>query len=406
MCIRDRLSLSGYGFFKGYNAFTGATASHTLKISDTSDLFYPLTDGPVREQLTTDFGNGLVSYDGAGYTTTNLDLSTLDVGEYRFAIDLKEDRYGIATTLPFNYAGDLPQDRVINGKFYEFERDADGIITMIVNYAILINPYPTTPTNQNVTVTATVTNWTLNETSHTFTENGSFTFIATDGNGGSASRTVTITHIDKVAPVITIEPYTTENIDTSLTVNATTNEGTLNASSHTFQNNGSFDFVATDAAGNVTTKTVTITNIAPRFVVDYSISSGAGTLSAKMNDVSIPTGTYLTNGSTVVFTAAPNTGYFLTQWTVNGAAVANNVTNSLSITNITASTTVTARFTMFGDVNNDGKLTTTDIVMLRRHLAGISTLDALMQVSGDFNQDGKISSTDIVLLRRRIAGVI
>jgi len=399
------LSLSGYGFFKGYNAFTGATASHSLKISDASDQYYPLADGPIREQVTTDFGSGLVSYDGAGYSSTNIDLSTLDVGEYRFAIDLKEDRYGISTTLPFNYAGDLPADHVIDGKFYEFERDGDGIITLIVNYAILINPYPTTPTNQDVTVTATVSNWTLNETSHTFTENGSFTFIATDGNGGSASRTVTITHIDKVAPVITIAPYTTENIDTSLTVNATTNEGTLNASSHTFQNNGSFDFVATDAAGNITTKTVTITNIAPRFVVDYSISSGAGILSGKMNDVSIPTGTYLTNGSTVVFTAAPNTGYFLTQWTINGVAVANNVTNTLSIANITASTTVTARFTMFGDVNNDGKMSATDVVILRRYLAGLSQLSEIDKIGGDYNRDGKVSTTDVVLMRRKLAGL-
>jgi hypothetical protein len=46
-----------------------------------------------------------------------------------------------------------------------------------------------------------------------------------------------------------------------VTVSVTTDEGMLNTTSHTFNENGSFTFIATDMAGNVTEKTVTITHI-------------------------------------------------------------------------------------------------------------------------------------------------
>lgn len=68
--------------------------------------------------------------------------------------------------------------------------------------------------------------------------------------------------IDTVPPVIMIEPYTTATTSEDILVNATTSgDGTLNFDSHLFTENGSFDFVATDEVGNISTSTVTITNI-------------------------------------------------------------------------------------------------------------------------------------------------
>ena len=126
---------------------------------------------------------------------------------------------------------------------------------------ITIGSYNTNPTNQNITVTASTNEGVLNATSHTFTENGSFEFVATDTAGNVTKKTVTITNIDKVAPIITIDPYNTNLTNKDVVVTASTNEGSLNATLHTFTENGSFEFVATDQAGNVTTKTVTINNI-------------------------------------------------------------------------------------------------------------------------------------------------
>lgn|GEM_PF-7029839 len=241
---------------------------------------------------------------------------------------------------------------------------------------ITIGPYDgTTPTNQNIVVTASTNEGMLNENSHTFTTNGSFDFVATDAAGNTTTETVTITNIDKdapsipsgiyfkdtdnnkniacggrtntkhlnvywnantesdfnhyeyisfnaggstgpirnfftnyfnaswwtiplegtygvqiravdhvgnksdwfggtqgvnnsctyivdwTAPVITIHPYLTTQTNQNITVTASTNEGSLNETSHTFTENGSFTFIATDLAGNTSSEIVTITNI-------------------------------------------------------------------------------------------------------------------------------------------------
>ena len=90
---------------------------------------------------------------------------------------------------------------------------------------------------------------------------------------------MTITNIDKIAPVITVAPYLTTPTNQDITVTATTNEGTLNAASYTFTVNGTFDFVATDAAGNVAISKVTITNIdkSPPTIKTIKLAKGAYT---------------------------------------------------------------------------------------------------------------------------------
>lgn len=67
--------------------------------------------------------------------------------------------------------------------------------------------------------------------------------------------------IDKTPPIITINSYNTNPTNQNITVTATSNEGVLNSSSYVFTQNGSFDFIATDAAGNTTTRTIVVSNI-------------------------------------------------------------------------------------------------------------------------------------------------
>lgn len=62
---------------------------------------------------------------------------------------------------------------------------------------ITIAPYVTTPTNKDITVTASVQNGTLVTTSHTFTQNGTFDFVAQDSNNYVTTKQVVITNIDK-----------------------------------------------------------------------------------------------------------------------------------------------------------------------------------------------------------------
>lgn len=90
------------------------------------------------------------------------------------------------------------------------------------------------------------------------TTDGEYTLIVTDNNG--KKRTASFT-LDKTAPVITVSSFDTTPSDQPLTVTATANEGTLNQASYTFRENGNFTFVATDAAGNRTEKTVTVSHL-------------------------------------------------------------------------------------------------------------------------------------------------
>ncbi|MFA6184799.1 MAG: hypothetical protein WC720_01470 [Candidatus Shapirobacteria bacterium] len=65
---------------------------------------------------------------------------------------------------------------------------------------ITIDPYNTTPTNQDITITASTNEGIINTTTHTFTENSSFTFTATDDAGNISNQTVNINNIDKTTP--------------------------------------------------------------------------------------------------------------------------------------------------------------------------------------------------------------
>ncbi|MCX6823336.1 MAG: DUF5011 domain-containing protein [candidate division SR1 bacterium] len=170
---------------------------------------------------------------------------------------------------------------------------------------ITVNPYITNTTNQSITVTAFTNEGSINTMSHLFTANDSFNFVARDGAGNSTTRTVTITNIDKTAPTITILPYTTGATNQDITVTAMTNEGTLNTKTHLFTGNGSFNFIATDAAGNATTKTVSITNIdkTPPIISITPYTSGATNqnilVSASSNEGTLQTTSHLftDNGS-------------------------------------------------------------------------------------------------------------
>lgn len=71
-------------------------------------------------------------------------------------------------------------------------------------------------------------------------------------------------------------------------------------------------------------------------------------------------------------------------------------------TNITNGT-IKINSVMLADVNNDSKINTTDIVLMRRYLAGGYDVD-INTAAADVNGDTKVNTTDIILVRRYIAG--
>lgn len=93
---------------------------------------------------------------------------------------------------------------------------------------------------------------------------------------------------------------------------------------------------------DVTVKEVTF-RTAETYTVNFSSSNNEyGTVSAKHNGADFNSGTTVTEGDEVTFTAKPESGYALSDWTVNGVS-ASSTTNPYKIT-VSKNTTVTANF--------------------------------------------------------------
>ena len=62
-----------------------------------------------------------------------------------------------------------------------------------------------------------------------------------------------------------------------------------------------------------------------------------------------------------------------------------------------------AHYSRSGDVNCNGRVSVTDLVILSRHLAELDDLPC--RRNADINQDGVIDILDMVLLQRKLAGL-
>lgn len=87
--------------------------------------------------------------------------------------------------------------------------------------------------------------------------------------------------------------------------------------------------------------------------------------------------------------------------TVPNGDICDNNLNPVEVNTINGSVT-TIDFEP-GDVNNDGNINVTDVILTRRYLVGGYGV-VLNENAANVNDDGKVSSADIILLRRYIAG--
>lgn len=162
---------------------------------------------------------------------------------------------------------------------------------------ITINPYNTSPTNQDINVTATTSEGLLNTSSILFTENGSFDFIATDDAGNSTTNTVVILNIDKDSPAIALNGDREINLllgDEYLELGAIWTD-------------------AQDGTGDALVDNSTVnTDVAGRYVVTYNYTDKAGNVADEVvriiNVSPIP---ILSTTTTIVPTENTNTGEVL-----------------------------------------------------------------------------------------------
>ena len=56
----------------------------------------------------------------------------------------------------------------------------------------------------------------------------------------------------------------------------------------------------------------------------------------------------------------------------------------------------------YGDVNNDGKVTSQDYIVVRKAIMKQSSLSSDQKKCADMNKDGKVTSQDYILIRKKI----
>ena len=279
-------------------------------------------------------------------------------------------------------------------------------------------------TNQDVTVTINVdkqvqaiNGWTLSEDKKVltkkYTQNTEETVTITDLAGNRSIVTVKIANIDKEAPVIgeiTLSTKEITNQDVEITVNATDAisgiEGYSWDEKQTWytvnkvnaKTNGIYTIYVKDKAGNISSKTIKITNInkepeklaisATKYKVDgnYIINIKPETkVSEVKNDVKSnreyeiqkTDGTKLTENDIVA------TGYKVKFATGEAYEIVVN-----------------------GDVSGDGKITITDIAKIKKHIIILEKLTGAYLKAGDVNENDTVTVTDLAKIKKVIIGLV
>ena len=150
----------------------------------------------------------------------------------------------------------------------------------------------------------------------------------------------------------------------------------------------------------------------------YDSNTASATLEALTNVTLTPvaydvTVSDCTNGSvtaqakaakdeTVTLTVNPDYGYAVTGVTVNGTAI-EPVNGVYSFEMPNEDVTVSASFTLIGDVNLDGYVDIRDVTKIQKHLAQLETLSEAQLITADTNGDGEVDVNDATHLQMYLA---
>lgn len=58
-----------------------------------------------------------------------------------------------------------------------------------------------------------------------------------------------------------------------------------------------------------------------------------------------------------------------------------------------------------GDVNCDGQITTSDVILTARYIVGLVNISEQQQILADANGDANITNADVILLARYLLGL-
>ena len=130
----------------------------------------------------------------------------------------------------------------------------------------------------------------------------------------------------------------------------------------------------------------------PRFKTMTTTSSLGGKVEMTLNGISVSAPVIALVGSELCVYIVEDPGYRY----VSGGELQWCITVSDDLV-------IVAQFVLVGDVNLDGKLSATDLVLLRRFVAGLIDVTEEQQSAMDVNGDGRTSARDVVMLHKLLA---
>jgi len=133
------------------------------------------------------------------------------------------------------------------------------------------------------------------------------------------------------------------------------------------------------------------------------VEGTGGTLKLSLKGVEL-TQLIVPAGENIEVEAFPLSGYRVYRWIINGNTLSHR-NNVLTLEKISENTTISVEFVLIGDLNNDNQVSATDLVTMRRFLAGLTDISDKGRAGGDIDNNGAVSTTDLVRLRRRLAGL-
>ena len=417
------------------NLSAGQSTTKPVQLSIVESLYHTVTvtkDGLViampEGELFTQAGYYVITVDDVLYDPVSFDFSIVTAAGVENNGVYNSDRF-----IEFMGTATLNGNPFSSGTLVS----AEGIYTLIINNAgqettilftidktapiITIGPYNTVPTDQDITVSASVNEGNLNFTSHTFTENGSFTFTASDLAGNVSSTTITITNIHKVTSVVLNKTQLyLYDLGAQEQLTVTVNPGDAFDQSVTWDSSAS-DIVSVDQNGLISAlavgiATITVTSIdglhSASVVVevvlqrqlDFQLIGVGGSMEAFMDLTKLQSGEPVKAGSALTFTVTLSPRYRLYRWIINDV-IQSTPDLSLALTIGPSDLNVKAEVALIGDLNLTDDVTTTDLVQLRRYLAGLDQLSDKGIFSADINGDGSVTTTDLVQLRGYLAGL-
>lgn len=270
-----------------------------------------------------------------------------------------------------------------------------------VNYFIVqnpptisISPYNSAPTNQDIVVTASIDIGTINETSHTFTENGSFDFVATNRMGDISTQTVTVTNIDKIAPVVS-------GISDGASYSAAEinfDEGTAFLNGNPCENGvilrsaGSYNLSVVDEVWNETSLDFTINEILYKYAPGYITGLSLNTTMAD----------FVSNANILVDETARAFDSENAEITDTSSTIGTGATMRIFRDDVLIDT---YSVLIYGDASGDGDISLIDLAAIKQHLLNSVALTGAYEKAGDIGRNGSISISDLLSVKMHLIGI-